>query len=547
MPSDKKIVHLLYVLADTMEIDPRDLASAALEYANNVFNDPHDSEKDNDKEIEGSASEGHEHTTDTTAPAAQSYTGPFHLCLDFGTAVSKAFAWNKESDTPLPLRIGTAAGEPASSPYGLGSTIFITRDGKAYFGQAAINHAAAVADPERHRPLESIKDILSVGAREGLTEPVLREYNPSPCQIAQKEIIALYFAFLTDSALLALRDDHGEVSRNLPRSYTKPVFDHSRDDWATDTLAECAALGLNLADRFSGQWANGISLEDLRSAFTQATASPDLSVVDSEFLPEPVAAFASRIRNYAPESQHRRLMMVIDVGAGTTDFAMFAAFESDDEMRLVRITDSVKTIRIGGDAVDDVLLGYLLDRAGVKAGDSRYNAIRADLRRDIRLTKEDLFRNRTMERSLVNDIRITVQLDDFEQCDEMKRLRDAMSETFHRVLSNIHRSWLSFRELHVFFTGGGGSLNMVTALVRDQEISIQDTIIRPRGVNAVPDWIKTECEELVEFYPQLAVCIGGAAYGGAETVRVIVDNELSVFHGHLPNAKWNMKGFRDGA
>ena len=374
----------------------------------------------------------------------------------------------------MPLKIGTAAGEPASSPYGLNSTIFIARDGTTYFGQAAINHAAAVADPERHRSLESIKDILSVGAKEGLTEPVLPEYNPSPWQISRKEIIALYLAFLTDSALLALRDDYGEEHRNPPRSYTKPVFDQSRDEWATETLAECAALGQILADRFSGQWAAGISLEDLRRAFIEAAASSSSSDLNSLFLPEPVGAFASRIRNYEPESQHRRLMMVIDVGAGTTDFAMFAAFVSDDRMRLARIKDSVKTIRIGGDAVDSALLEFLLDRAGVKE-DSRIGAIRADLRRNIRLSKEELFRTGTLVQSLINDIVITVQRSDFEQYDGMKPLREAISGKFREVLSAIDKSWLSFRELQVFFTGGSGSLRMVTDLARDQDMAIQET------------------------------------------------------------------------
>ena len=540
MPSNKKLVHLLEVLASAMEIDPRDLASAALEYANRVFNE---SDKDDDRRSEASAAE---RPTGMAASAASSYSGQLHLCLDFGTAVSKAFAWNKKSDTPVPLRIGTAAGEPASSPYGLGSRMFITRDGRVYFGQAAINHAAAVTDPESHRPLESIKDILSVGPKEGLTEPVLQEFNPSPYRITQKEIISLYLAFLTDSALIALQEDHGEANRSLPRSYTKPVFDHSRDDWATDTLAECAALGQVLADRFSGQWSAGISLEDLRSAFTQAAASPYLANVDSEFLAEPVGAFASRIRNYAPESEHRRLMMVIDVGAGTTDFAMFAAFVSDDRMRLVRIKDSVTTVRIGGDAIDDALLEFLLDKAGVTEGDARIRAIRSDLRRDIRLNKEELFTRRTITRTLINDIIVTVQLDEFEQYERMVQLRNAISKKFCKVLSDIHKSWLSFRDIHLFFTGGGGSLKMVTDLVRDQEMFVQGTMIRPRAANAVPQWIETECEELVPFYPQLAVCIGGAAYSGADTIRLIVDDELSVFHGDLGDTQWQMEGFRDG-
>ena len=62
----------------------------------------------------------------------------------------------------------------------------------------------------------------------------------------------------------------------------------------------------------------------------------------------------------------------------------------------------------------------------------------------------------------------------------------------------------------------------------------------------LPNWIALECEEIVEFYPQLAVCIGAAAYGGAESVRLVVDDEHSKFHGDLGSSQWHTDGFRDG-
>ena len=57
-------------------------------------------------------------------------------------------------------------------------------------------------------------------------------------------------------------------------------------------------------------------------------------------------------------------MLVIDVGAGTTDFAMFARVDREGEMHLFRIKDSVTTIRIAGNDVDDALVDYLMLQAG---------------------------------------------------------------------------------------------------------------------------------------------------------------------------------------
>ena len=533
-----------------MEIPPHQLATAALEYANSVFggtDDPGDA---------GDADGAEDEVLDTAdaaqspdfpaAPPVEPYTGPIHLCLDFGTAMSKAFAWDKDADMPMPLRIGHAAGEPASSPYALNSSIFINRDGRVFFGQTAVNFAAA-ADPERHQAFQSIKDILTVGPMTDLREPVPNLYNPGEHPISRKDVVALYLAFLTDSALLALWEDHQEGSRNVPRSYTKPVFDQVRDKWATNILNECAAVGQALADRFSGQWASGILLDDLRKVIAVAEASTQEKhiVVESGVLPEPVAAFASRVRNIVPEQHRRRLMMVIDAGAGTTDFAMFARVEDEGGMRLFRIKGSVTTIRVAGDSVDDALMDYLLQQANVGEGHSRRGAVIADLRRDIRLIKEELFSNGNVTRQLVNDMKIEAQRDRFEECPAMVKLRDAMGKKFYEVLSGIDRSWLSFSELEVFFTGGGASLSMVTRLAGNRPVKIGESAITPRRVTQSPPWLEEECEDIIASYPQLAVCIGGACHGAGK-IPLGVDQEFETFGGDLPEVQWKSDGFRDG-
>ena len=98
-------------------------------------------------------------------------------------------------------------------------------------------------------------------------------------------------------------------------------------------------------------------------------------------------------------------MMVIDTGAGTTDFAMFARVELEGVIKLSRIKNSVTTIRVAGDAVDNALMDYLLQQASVTEGHSQRNAIKAHLWREIRLVKEELCRNGSVTRQLVNDVK----------------------------------------------------------------------------------------------------------------------------------------------
>ena len=120
-----------------------------------------------------------------------------------------------------------------------------------------------------------------------------------------------------------------------------------------------------------------------------------------------------------------------------------------------------------------------------------------------------------------------------------------MEKKFHEVLSGIHRSWLTFTELEVFFTGGGADLNMVTRLAGNQPIGVGGRRITPVPVKGAPVWLGDECEDVIDFYPQLAVCIGGACHGAGKT-HLGVDRELEELMRISPDAQWKMEGFRDG-
>ena len=521
MATKDELIDLFRSLASASDASAHDFALAALEYASTVLNR-------SEPQPTSPSPRADPPRNERTTPA---YSGPIRLCLDFGTAMSKAFAWNQDTDVAMPLRIGEAAGEPGSS-YALNSTMFISRDGRVYFGQQAVQRAAAVNSAD-HRPMDSIKDFLTVGSEFGLVEPVSPENNPTTTPLRKKDIISLYLGFLTDNALLALEKDHGEPSRDVPRTYTKPVFDQQRDEWATDVLNHCANVGQMLADHFGGQWSDGLDLRDVHAALRRfADDVPSALVAGQHILPEPVAAFASRLPDDTATEPTRRLCIVIDVGAGTTDFAAFAVVERGDEKRTVfRIKHSVATIRIAGDAVDNVLMDHLLERAGVTEGHSQIGAMRADLRRDIRLVKENLFVTGFARRQLVNDQVAETTRDAFEQSPGMVRLSELLQAKYDELRSNIDASWSSFPSVEVLLTGGGSTLKMVTDLVKNP--------IRPP-----PDWL-SEVEDIRDQYPQLAVSIGGA-YHGAGFTGIQLDRELERFGGDLPYAEWTVEVVRKG-
>ena len=131
------------------------------------------------------------------------------LCLDFGTAKSKAFAATREQDPEFfELGLGKRDGDLDGSVYGVSSSVWIDESGQVFAGSQAVRRGmlrAAQGGPRRQR-LDSIKQVLSqvtqefdIGSR--LLE---QEVNPSGVELTYEDAISFYLAYLTDLALSEL-------------------------------------------------------------------------------------------------------------------------------------------------------------------------------------------------------------------------------------------------------------------------------------------------------------------------------------------------------
>lgn len=260
------------------------------------------------------------------------------MCLDFGTAMSKAFA-TVSPDAYLELELGRAAGQ---SGYTLPSSVFIGDDGNAYFGFEAIDHSQDSVDSGRER-LDSIKGWLSLrreGNLDGQPCVLQPAFNPTPHRLTQGDLIRFYLANLTDMACIAL--DRYEIQdktigRYAKRRFARPCWpDAAQAQWADKLMRLMLAEAQILADTFSGRWTGGIDVGELKAAVEQIKSldkRPEYLI--DEGVPEPVAVAAGAI---ADSQNLRDAFMVVDVGAGTTDFGLFVSTRmSGDEDDLPRV------------------------------------------------------------------------------------------------------------------------------------------------------------------------------------------------------------------
>ena len=128
-----------------------------------------------------------------------------------------------------------------------------------------------------------------------------------------------------------------------------------------------------VADTLTSNWSD-LTVGKLRSLLTECRKinTEDLLHLLAENAPvrEPVAAGASRFSEIIESDDQveldRRVLLVVDAGAGTTDFALFQTFQKhDEEIRYGLIASSVRMCRVAGNDVDSIIRPLALEACNI--------------------------------------------------------------------------------------------------------------------------------------------------------------------------------------
>ena len=482
------------------------------------------------------------------------------ICLDFGTAMSKAWATGRTVGETLPLILGEDAG--GSPALAVPSSIFINDRGGIYIGLEAERQHREHIGKDRRR-FDNIKRLLSeVPVDSDLYAlPLDREIDPTESGLSRGDLLVLYLAWLTDLSLTALdgairvsgSDIGGESDlRSVVRRYAIPCFEDADSDlrgkqraaWAKSVMADILLRSQVLADTLAGNWDQlttrtlRILMDELHDMDVRGLSSLLAQRAD---IREPVAAGASRFdseiaaASYYPRGLRRRLLLVVDAGAGTTDFAMFQVINRNDEHddpRYALLRRSVRMSRIAGNQIDEILRPLILEKCGIdpKSGAPRsvddFDHIRRDLDSQIRNIKQRLFVSGSVDIVLnpnaIGRLDLT-NLEDseaFQSCfQELTRIRDGIvGSLFSKPhLDDIKAANLATSQpypIAVLLTGGSAVLPCIQNLAVG-DLNLGGTHFRFTLVDRMPDWIdrlpRETAERVGAIYPQSAVAIGGSA------------------------------------
>lgn len=503
--------------------------------------------------------------------AAISGRGPseadMRLCLDFGTALSKAWASGCMENEILPLVLGRSAG--IGDTLAVPSSVFISQSGRIYFGAGAETQHRQEIDSGRRR-FDNLKRMLSEAEVGQELDDVLvsSDINPTDLNLSRGDILVLYLAWLTDLALKELKNQMGDHKlqdsdggsadlRYVRRRFAIPCFEHAQDEtvggakraaWAELVMERALLRAQVVADTLTETWGEltvesaGLLLKEVRK-IDRAKLSHLLA--ENAPVREPIAAGASRFdekiggstKAANPEGAAvRRALLVIDAGAGTTDMALFQVFSDSvsDHARYALIAPAVRMCRVAGNAVDEVLRPIILRQCGVDPqsghprSDEDFALIKLDLSARIRDIKQQLFTNDQTNIELRPNVSGVLDLDTVLKDSEYDRLgkelclaRDTLLESaFGHHLASLNDLGIKMRRqgrsypIHVLLTGGSSVLPIIQRLA-DGELTISGVRFGFNEVTGLPAWIENlpreEADLVAKSYPQCAVAIGGSA------------------------------------
>lgn len=430
------------------------------------------------------------------------------LCIDFGTAYSKAAAaprdaWARGAPAEVrPLRIG--ASEKGGNPFLLDSALLIDDDA-ILFGAAAIGRANSLPHGKR-MALRSFKTLLSA-------EDLERALNTAaPASIdphrvfSMRDLMVLYLAYLSAAVDRALAADTKIAGAGLRRRYAAPAWRDGDVEVmhrvVIDLFAEADALRADLRDKaFIGA---GVEIAAAQKAIASARKGAQRRPMGLVFEATAAAAYTSIAS--APASH----IIVLDIGAGTTDVAATARSGG----RILELPEARVTLKQAGDDLDRIIANIAIDSRRLAKTQRDEAALWTYLMRSMRDIKESLFLD---GRAILSFGGRTLQLNlrDFEKNADFREFKDALREAYQIGLEAVRDAALEDgqREVQAVAVGGGAMAPFVQALIRQKpkkpgKISY---VARP----STPDWAHAEAfrGNLAPVFPQLAVAIGGALAG----------------------------------
>jgi hypothetical protein len=413
------------------------------------------------------------------------------LCIDFGTSSIRA-AISNQSSRRVVLPLGRAVKAKSSDEASLLSEIYINSSGShIIFGERALH--------SKQRDLQN--PYLINSPKLWLKEPTrLFDRAFTGLEITRAELLVGLLAFSIRASELAYQ----EIQRKH--------FDQSIDDvviarpvWPDDIeneLQDAVSIILSMAKKISRE----IRSDELKLSTLQKILRKPVKGPRYEQVVEPIAV---AFELSSVEIDRRRLTLIVDIGAGTTDLGLFCHVETGTREDRIFPQPFICSEFAAGDLIDAALVDLLKRKSSVCD-----EVTEAGVRRRIRTVKETLF-----EVGEIFEFGVSVTLRELEETAELKSMTSVIKRAIQRVLNGNEQiiqdftkaSFSHFPYVEVLMAGGGNNLAFIRRAIEDTyetspgKVRVQLKIVSPN--------VDQSIQRYGASIERLAVALGGADEG----------------------------------
>jgi hypothetical protein len=411
---------------------------------------------------------------------------------------------DRDGQDVAPLPIGAAAG--AEHALLTPSAMYVDAE-RLFFGPPALKRAeTGVAS--RRNPIVSFKMILSAREIEStLALKFPRSIDPTGT-LRHRDGIVLYLAYLDQliRAAVALEDALAPSIADAPRRLTSPhwqSFDEAGRVIARlvdESIAVSAELGPGLISDV------GVDMASVKQALDRAVHARESGYFDGIVFESlsAASAYANFARATAP------LVLVIDMGAGTTDIAAFERDSTVAPSGLAEIPGSRQCCILAGDELDNILIDLLVRSSGKRNLDQQDKLWRA-VKLAARPLKQELFQQgRSVFKTKNGNAHVSrdTLANDPAFRDYCRALTQAIAASLMPLIERARA--VDAQAVTVLLAGGGSNLPFLADLVKAAAAKVKFKLplrIESFGAN----WtLPHHRHPFTGVFPQLAIAMGGA-------------------------------------
>jgi molecular chaperone DnaK (HSP70) len=412
-------------------------------------------------------------------------------------------------------------------PIGIGdvfllpSVVYVTEQ-ELLFGQDA-EKAALRGERQGRQAFVSAKQYLSTQEPQALDERLERDVDPTG-NYTPRMLIAFFLGYLLARSGSAASTSG--IPWPVPLRIARPAWKPTRAIDGERTLKRLTLQGLAIADKLGADLlaATGVVHDSVLPTLSSVMRDKrfedplvfkhvfELSQQGSASVPKGSASVleATAVAAGSIRDTGRRVIVVADIGAGTSDFGAFMTGVVGRDL-LAEIGGSSRILHEAGDHLDMLLTRHILDKAGIDPYHPAGRGAASRLRARQRDYKEVLFAEGKVTVQL-GDVILSVTQPAFMNDPRVKAFAERLCSKFDETLAIAIECARKFTHplggkvpVEILLTGGGHALPMVRELATNPGRPWQYLEASP-DLGDEDEWN----EGVKKFRRQLAVAIGGA-------------------------------------